>query len=151
MKPSLRGFKPLLIISILSMSNQQPPEPPPTPRGSKTPEKGQGSSGGTNWRVIILMGIALGILVLAWKSSGFGKPKRLTYSEFRDYVDSGKIIDEQELPKRGEGFPDIRHKLKKSGESFAVYTLSGFYYKDCLLYTSPSPRDRQKSRMPSSA
>ena len=26
---------------------------------------------------------------------------------------------------------------------------SHFYY--CLLYTSPSPRDRQKSRMPSSA
>ena len=24
-------------------------------------------------------------------------------------------------------------------------------YHDCLLYTSPSPRDRQKSRMPSSA
>ena len=24
-------------------------------------------------------------------------------------------------------------------------------YKICLLYTSPSPRDRQKSRMPSSA
>ena len=27
----------------------------------------------------------------------------------------------------------------------------GALYKDCLLYTSPSPRDRQKSRMPSSA
>ena len=26
-----------------------------------------------------------------------------------------------------------------------------FRYKSCLLYTSPSPRDRQKSRMPSSA
>ena len=25
------------------------------------------------------------------------------------------------------------------------------YYSSCLLYTSPSPRDRQKSRMPSSA
>ena len=25
------------------------------------------------------------------------------------------------------------------------------YYTACLLYTSPSPRDRQKSRMPSSA
>ena len=25
------------------------------------------------------------------------------------------------------------------------------YVLDCLLYTSPSPRDRQKSRMPSSA
>ena len=24
-------------------------------------------------------------------------------------------------------------------------------HSDCLLYTSPSPRDRQKSRMPSSA
>ena len=30
---------------------------------------------------------------------------------------------------------------------------SGSYYTNttCLLYTSPSPRDRQKSRMPSSA
>ena len=26
-----------------------------------------------------------------------------------------------------------------------------FQAKNCLLYTSPSPRDRQKSRMPSSA
>ena len=25
------------------------------------------------------------------------------------------------------------------------------FFRDCLLYTSPSPRDRQKSRMPSSA
>ena len=25
------------------------------------------------------------------------------------------------------------------------------YYDDCLLYTSPSPRDRTRSRMPSSA
>ena len=30
--------------------------------------------------------------------------------------------------------------------------LAGKYKSaDCLLYTSPSPRDRQKSRMPSSA
>ena len=27
----------------------------------------------------------------------------------------------------------------------------GFYFDDCLLYTSPSPRDRTRSRMPSSA
>ena len=26
-----------------------------------------------------------------------------------------------------------------------------YTYKDCLLYTSPSPRDRTRSRMPSSA
>ena len=34
-----------------------------------------------------------------------------------------------------------------------VFTVSEIQYTDppCLLYTSPSPRDRQKSRMPSSA
>ena len=38
-----------------------------------------------------------------------------------------------------------------------VYGATGFTgklvveYMFCLLYTSPSPRDRQKSRMPSSA
>ena len=29
--------------------------------------------------------------------------------------------------------------------------VDGRHYNFCLLYTSPSPRDRQKSRMPSSA
>ena len=29
--------------------------------------------------------------------------------------------------------------------------IDSLYIKTCLLYTSPSPRDRQKSRMPSSA
>ena len=29
--------------------------------------------------------------------------------------------------------------------------MSGAGYKPCLLYTSPSPRDRTRSRMPSSA
>ena len=32
-----------------------------------------------------------------------------------------------------------------------VTTVISNYYRSCLLYTSPSPRDRQKSRMPSSA
>ena len=33
----------------------------------------------------------------------------------------------------------------------AVGVITGANFKTCLLYTSPSPRDRQKSRMPSSA
>ena len=35
----------------------------------------------------------------------------------------------------------------------AELTAAGFQdlHSACLLYTSPSPRDRQKSRMPSSA
>ena len=31
------------------------------------------------------------------------------------------------------------------------YTYGYSFSKDCLLYTSPSPRDRTRSRMPSSA
>ena len=33
----------------------------------------------------------------------------------------------------------------------AAIDARGDLYNTCLLYTSPSPRDRQKSRMPSSA
>ena len=38
------------------------------------------------------------------------------------------------------------HKLK-----LYLYLTSMREYKDCLLYTSPSPRDVEESRMPSSA
>ena len=53
-----------------------------------------------------------------------------------------------------------RAKRKMGGKHSArAMQLAVKYYKDaggtysgnCLLYTSPSPRDRQKSRMPSSA
>ena len=38
---------------------------------------------------------------------------------------------------------------KISRKNWSVHQDNGYY--SCLLYTSPSPRDRQKSRMPSSA
>ena len=41
-------------------------------------------------------------------------------------------------------------KEKKLYQSCHILHKKGQYYI-CLLYTSPSPRDRQKSRMPSSA
>ena len=37
------------------------------------------------------------------------------------------------------------------GVEIAIVVGGGNLYRGCLLYTSPSPRDRQKSRMPSSA
>ena len=58
---------------------------------------------------------------------------------------------------------DIRQKTVRALETFLseleVEGVCGFFVdpdhdgqvKVCLLYTSPSPRDRQKSRMPSSA
>ena len=42
------------------------------------------------------------------------------------------------FPYEGEEDPDLINAGKQT-------------VSDCLLYTSPSPRDRQKSRMPSSA
>src|SRR5665213_919335 len=50
----------------------------------------------------------------------------------------------------------IPHCLATSGQSYAHADLVDAFFRDacvdaCLLYTSPSPRDRQKSRMPSSA
>ena len=41
--------------------------------------------------------------------------------------------------------------LGSTGRNFAAGMSGGVAYICCLLYTSPSPRDRQKSRMPSSA
>ena len=35
--------------------------------------------------------------------------------------------------------------------SLPVVMSGAWFFWSCLLYTSPSPRDRQKSRMPSSA
>ena len=40
---------------------------------------------------------------------------------------------------------------KYDGYNFTVYRHEYANPNSCLLYTSPSPRDRQKSRMPSSA
>ena len=63
----------------------------------------------------------------------------------------------------------IRSKMNKSGAAYIensnnhitqivsrydngmVQTKSGDVFECCLLYTSPSPRDRTRSRMPSSA
>lgn len=94
------------------------------------------------------MTIALGILFMAWQSSGFGKPKRLSYTEFRDYVDSGKIIADQNLPKREKGFPDDRFKLKKSGESAAVPKISGFFYKNDPWVVDQTKAPQQAFRIP---
>ena len=42
-------------------------------------------------------------------------------------------------------------KTQSSGGAGHIAGAGPVDYNDCLLYTSPSPRDRQKSRMPSSA
>ena len=73
----------------------------------------------------------------------------------------------RELSKNFEGIKNKIKKVHKAHQKPIVFTEIGFRSIDapwknphaegddsfnaCLLYTSPSPRDRQKSRMPSSA
>ena len=57
----------------------------------------------------------------------------------------------------GAGFAGLYalYKLRKMGLSVKVFEagngVGGTWYWNCLLYTSPSPRDYAASRMPSSA
>ena len=41
--------------------------------------------------------------------------------------------------------------VAKERDPMLIYEVQGFPHYNCLLYTSPSPRDRTRSRMPSSA
>ena len=57
-------------------------------------------------------------------------------------IEIGEAFVQQGAPERSAIFVAVT--AEESG-------LLGSAYYACLLYTSPSPRDRQKSRMPSSA
>lgn len=115
----------------ITMSDQQPSDPSSNPNGSKD-KKSPASAGGINWRVVVLMTIALGILYYAATNGFEGDPKKLTYKQFLNDIDSGKIITDQNLPKNenGETFPNNTHILEKGGMSPTVPTISGFFYKN---------------------
>ena len=67
---------------------------------------------------------ANGIVNVNAKDLGTGKEQAIT-------ITGGTALEDDEI-----------ERMIKDAEQHA---------NDCLLYTSPSPRDRQKSRMPSSA
>ena len=63
--------------------------------------------------------------------------------------------DEDEAEEESQASEDF-NKIDTEGDTLLIETgniLADFIrlFNSCLLYTSPSPRDRQKSRMPSSA
>lgn len=73
------------------MSEQRPPEPPPVPRGPQG--KNQEPSGGFNWRVLILFGCAIGILVMAWQyKAGADKATEMDFSEFRQSYEKQQVL-----------------------------------------------------------
>src|SRR5665213_4518034 len=58
---------------------------------------------------------------------------------------------QEETPSRSAHIIVVGNEKGGSGKSTVAMHVAVALIKSCLLYTSPSPRDRQKSRMPSSA
>ena len=71
---------------------------------------------------------------------------------FEDLLEAGIVLKGSEIKSIRNGKVNIAdsYAVEKNGEIVLINSHIASY-KDCLLYTSPSPRDRQKSRMPSSA
>ena len=62
-----------------------------------------------------------------------------------------KEVNDQIIYAAVSGFGCYGPKHQRPGYDIIAQATSGLRSITCLLYTSPSPRDRQKSRMPSSA
>ena len=77
----------------------------------------------------------------------FDKPKKLKrvkYENIEIFEDGWKDIDIAPPPSNTS-------KISKSEIEDVIKQSDGASDETCLLYTSPSPRDRTRSRMPSSA
>ena len=68
-------------------------------------------------------------------------------------IDQDGTVSDEELERATQMLElDLREEKQDSQRRIAWVAMSSMVlYSLCLLYTSPSPRDRQKSRMPSSA
>ena len=67
-------------------------------------------------------------------------------------IDTGFIVfNESNYPNFVRLLEHLKVESKKTRMGFSVRCADSGIEYSCLLYTSPSPRDRQKSRMPSSA
>ena len=88
----------------------------------------------------------------------------MTYSKTKEYgwleaKQSGGAVFEQGVKesKRNKAIRRIAEPLMEKhwkdsvSNLHRVYKVAEYLYNSCLLYTSPSPRDRTRSRMPSSA
>ena len=71
--------------------------------------------------------------------------KQVSTGIFKHSVETSQWVSLMGM--KGDEQADMKHH---GGINKAVYSYDMAYYT-CLLYTSPSPRDRTRSRMPSSA
>ena len=113
----------------------------------------EGLGSASMWKEIpILLYEELGLNILVYSRSGYGKSSSVQLPRPINYMN---IEAESYLP-------ELLSKLHlnnvyllghSDGASIAAInsSLKNNKYNICLLYTSPSPRDKRQSRMPSSA
>ena len=77
-----------------------------------------------------------------------GEMSKISYATYvKDRIDGFSVESERKAPQDLDDFPTFKERIARTGGT-PTYTRPCC---TCLLYTSPSPRDRTRSRMPSSA
>ena len=95
----------------------------------------------------LILSSAVQITMIGW---GIYKKEQLSAVQWLAFIVAVAGFVYLMLPSAAVPSPNAAALMALSGAAWGVYSIRG---KSCicLLYTSPSPRDRQKSRMPSSA
>ena len=93
-------------------------------------------------------------MVIPWVGYSFSEIiKKVEPTGNAKYVEFITLSDRKQMPGVGSRVLEWPYteglRIDEANHPLALLTFG--MYGDCLLYTSPSPRDRQKSRMPSSA
>ena len=68
-----------------------------------------------------------------------------------DRSSAASDVYKRQVKDQGEIFEDIYSQILRDLELNSIFIVNEEQLSNCLLYTSPSPRDRTRSRMPSSA
>ena len=93
---------------------------------------------------------ASGSVIIGFNTSLASGAKRAADAnavDIREYEVIYKLLEDIQLAMEGLLEPDLVEESLGQAEVRATFSVG----KGCLLYTSPSPRDKRQSRMPSSA
>ena len=88
------------------------------------------------------------LIMIKGRGDGPGRP--LLYSTTKLFLEKFGLNRLSDMPKLKE-VSEIIESDPSLGEQMTVFENEEGALNDCLLYTSPSPRDKRQSRMPSSA
>ena len=103
-------------------------------------------------RIEALSGSASESLLMdkAYTLDSLSRQLQCPVDEIEERLD-GFVKDNDELKKQLNELQRVLSRQESEALLGAYVDINGIKVLSCLLYTSPSPRDRQKSRMPSSA